>query len=985
MRYFFGFGLILAGGAAAVAGLLLVDALGAAEVERRVPWTSSRIMGSPEAPLPYVATRIFPGLKFKEPVDFSRLPGSDRLFVLELAGKLFSFPSTSLLAQAELVVDLKKEIPGLSQAYGFAFHPQFSTNGYVYICYVLKEGLPDGSRVSRFRMTATDPPTIDPQSEKIMITWPSGGHNGGCLKFGPEGYLYISTGDAASPNPPDPLKTGQDISDLLSSILRIDVNQEELGKGYRVPADNPFLHIPKARPEVWAYGLRNPWRMSFDSITGALWAGDVGWELWEMIYQIERGGNYGWSLVEGPQSIRSDVVPGPTPILPPVISHSHSEAASITGGCVYHGKRLGELDGAYLYGDWVTGRIWGLKQVGGKLTWHRELVRSTLQIVCFGEDNADEVLVVDFGGGIYRLDPNPETGKESLFPRRLSETGLFQSVTRQEPMPGVVAFSIRAGMWADGATAERFVGIPGAETIVKTNEGKWRFPKDSVLAKTLSLETRPGNPASRRRLETQILHFDGLNWRGYSYRWNADQSDARLVEEAGAEESLRIRDASYPGGERQQTWRFGSRAECMRCHNPWAGPPLAFNALQLEGGNSQGGSAPGRASDPLRAFVQNGLLAESVIEKSGPQLINPRDAAAGIDERARSWLHVNCAHCHREGAGGSVISHFNYDLKLAEMKAAGERPSQGTFELPSARVVAPGHPLQSTLYYRLSTLGPSHMPRLGSSLIDDQGLKLIYDWIGQLPQTAGADPDFVAATREEQIGGATIEKLAREKLARAEERAIVDQLLATPSGALMALRELHAFPPMKSRAGKSIIAAGTVSKNPLVQSLFERFVPEERREKKLGSTIPVDKIVARRGDIGRGKKIFFQPGGPQCGQCHQINGEGREFGPDLSHIGVKFSRAQILDNILFPSKTIDPPYLTYRLETKGELSYTGFLSTRTAEMIVLRDVSGNEIRAASGDIKSFERLGVSAMPEGLLQGLTMGEASDLIEFLGSLR
>ena len=985
MRYLFCFGRALAGGAALLAGLLLANAVGGAELEKRVPWTGSRIMGSPEAPLPYVTTRVFPGLKFKEPVDFSPLPGSDRLFVLELGGTLFSFSSTSPAARPELVVDLKKEIPELSQAYGLAFHPKFSTNRFVYICYVLKEGLPDGSRVSRFQMTAADPPAIDPRSEKVVLTWPSGGHNGGCLKFGPDGFLYISTGDAASPNPPDPLKTGQDISDLLSSILRIDVDHEEMGKGYRVPADNPFLRVAGARPEVWAYGLRNPWRMSFDSVTGALWAGDVGWELWEMIYRIERGGNYGWSLLEGPQSIRSDVVPGPTPILPPVISHSHSEAASITGGGVYHGKRLGELEGAYVYGDWVTGRIWGLKQAEGKLTWHRELVHSTLQIVCFGENNDGEIFVVDFGGGIYRLDPNPEVGKESSFPRRLSETGLFRFGAKQEPAPGVVAFSIRAGMWADGARAERFVGIPGMERIVKTNEGKWHFPKDSVLAKTLSLETRPGDSSSSRRLETQILHFDGSSWRGYSYRWNEEQDDARLVEESGSEEPLQIKDANYPGGKRQQTWRFGSRAECLRCHNPWAGPPLAFNALQLAGVASHAASTSDGSSEPLRAFVEKGLLAESVIEKSGLQLADPMDEGAGVEARARSWLHVNCAHCHREGAGGSVVSHFNYELKLPEVKAAGVRPSQGTFDLPSARVVAPGHALQSTLYYRLSTLGPSHMPRLGSSLIDDQGLKLIYDWIGQLPQIVGADPDFVAATREEEINRAAIETLGKKQLARAGERALVDQLLATSSGGLMALREIQGSLPVNSRAGKSIIAAGTAAKNPLVQSLFERFVPEEMREKKLGSLIPVDKILARRGDIGRGKKIFFQPGGPQCSQCHRANGEGREFGPDLSQIGKKFSRAQILDQILFPSKIIDPPFLLHRLEAKGEISYTGFLIQRTAEMTVLRDASGSEVRVSSDDIKSFTRLEISAMPEGLLQGLTMGEASDLIEFLGSLR
>src|SRR5262249_15350674 len=146
------------------------------------------------------------------------------------------------------------------------------------------------------------------------ITWLSGGHNAGCIQFGPDGYLYISTGDGGGPNPPDPLKTGQDISDLLSSVLRIDVDHADHGKGYRVPDDNPFVTYPGARPEVWAYGLRNPWRMSFDRRTRALWVADVGWELWEMVYRVEKGGNYGWSIMEGPQAIKLDEKPGPTPI-----------------------------------------------------------------------------------------------------------------------------------------------------------------------------------------------------------------------------------------------------------------------------------------------------------------------------------------------------------------------------------------------------------------------------------------------------------------------------------------------------------------------------------------------------------------------------------------------------------------------------------------------------------------------------------------------
>src|SRR5262249_43020086 len=196
----------------------------------------------------------------------------------EQAGKIYSFPNDQNCARADLVFDLHTElhswdkagkVKGVGDVYALAFHPDFVKNRYCYICYILDsktpgEQLPDGTRISRFRAPARAPPRCDPASEKVIITWLAGGHNGCDLHFGPDGFLYISTGDGTSPNPPDALDTGQDLSDLLSSILRIDVDRADKGKPYAVPPDNPFLKTPKARPEIWAYGFRNPWRMSFD-------------------------------------------------------------------------------------------------------------------------------------------------------------------------------------------------------------------------------------------------------------------------------------------------------------------------------------------------------------------------------------------------------------------------------------------------------------------------------------------------------------------------------------------------------------------------------------------------------------------------------------------------------------------------------------------------------------------------------------------------
>ena len=197
--------------------------------------------------------------------------------------------------------------------------------------------------------------------------------------------LYISTGDAADPNPPDPFNTGQDISDLLSSILRIDVDRKDQGRNYAVPKDNPFVEMKGARPEVWAYGFRNPWRMSFDRQTGELFVGDVGWELWEMVHRVEKGGNYGWSAMEGPQPIKPRTV-GPTPIHPALIELPHTIACSVTGGRVYRGKKFPELRGAYVFGDWETRRLWAARFEGDRTKEMPEIARPSVRIVAFGED-----------------------------------------------------------------------------------------------------------------------------------------------------------------------------------------------------------------------------------------------------------------------------------------------------------------------------------------------------------------------------------------------------------------------------------------------------------------------------------------------------------------------------------------------------------------------------------------------------------------------
>jgi glucose/arabinose dehydrogenase len=291
-------------GIAVALALLSRAAVGQDKPADRVPWAASRLTGSPEPPLPLRSERVFPNLNFRAPVQLVPFPDRRRWVLVEEKGMIYSFPNDPAVEKADLLIDLRKEIRGVDKlegvrgvgsTYSLAFDPDFSRNRTCYVMYWLaskdRRKLDNGTRVSRFKVTEADPPRIDPASEEILITWVAGGHNGCDLQFGNDGYLYISAGDAEDPSPPDKLRTGQDIGDLMSSILRIDVHKASDGKPYAIPSDNPFIGVPKARPEVWCYGLRNPWRMSFDRATGRLWIGDVGWERWEMIIAAEKGGN----------------------------------------------------------------------------------------------------------------------------------------------------------------------------------------------------------------------------------------------------------------------------------------------------------------------------------------------------------------------------------------------------------------------------------------------------------------------------------------------------------------------------------------------------------------------------------------------------------------------------------------------------------------------------------------------------------------------
>ena len=956
-------------------------------VDRRVPWTTSRVRGTPDPPPPYRTGSAFPNLKFNEPLAMTSAPGTGRLFVVERFNRILSFPNDPAIAKADIFLELEG-----TTLLGLAFHPDFADNGLVFVTVQSKLVDPHGNRVSRFRVAAGDPPRVDPQTEQVLMDWPSGGHDGGCLKFGPDGMLYIGTGDSSTIA--DQRLTGQDLSDLPGSILRVDVDRADQGRAYAIPADNPFVGVAGARPEVWAYGLRQPWKFTFDRATGDLWTGNVGQDLWEQIFLIQPGGNYGWSVMEGSYPFRPDRERGPTPFIQPILEHDHADFRSITGGFVYHGSRLPELKGAYIYGDYDTGKIRMARydRQAGKVTEQRELLDSSLRLVGFGEDHAGELFLVDHMSGlISRLEANPAFGTTTDFPRRLSDTGLFTSVRDHRPAPGVIPYDVIAPQWCDGATKQRFLALPNNSRIVfdgitypQPAPGAphgWKFPDGTVAFETIFMETEHGNTANPRRLETRILHYEKLLgtelvgdqlWRGYTYIWNDDQSDAVLLEDPrGRDVTLTIRDATAPGGTREQTWHFPGRTECLVCHNMAAKYVLGINTLQMNRDFDYGHET----RNQLAAFEKLELFTAPLPDQPDrlPELSDYADASKDAATRARSYLHANCSHCHRKWGGGNGDFRLFATLPVRETGIVDVRPRHGGFLIPDARVVAPGDPSRSVLFYRMAKLGPGRMPRLGSSLVDRGGLDLIDDWISE-SGAASAGP----------YAAGLVESLNDTKSGDARA-ARIDELLASTRTAIRLMRATGTN-LLEPAIRVEVVERAAASSEAHVRDLFERFLPEDRRPRRLGNAIQPEMILGIDGDVERGRTLFLKAAGVQCRNCHRIAGQGTEVGPALDGVGRKYPEPhRLLDTILNPSREIDPKYRVYLALTVEGRVVSGLLVRRDAQEVVLRDNKGKLITVAADEIEELVPQQQSLMPELLLRDMTATQVADLVEYLSSLK
>ena len=355
----------------------------------------------------YTLQEAFPNLTFSGPLDLQNAgDGTDRIFVVEQSGKIYVFENNTGVTVKKKFLDITDSVSsgGEMGLLGLAFHPNYENNEYFYLNYT-KSSPYRRTLIVRFQVSNANPDSADRSSSKILmeIAQPFSNHNGGQLAFGPDGYLYIALGDGGSGG--DPQGNAQNKSSLLGKLLRIDVDQTQGSINYAIPLNNPFKNNTQGfKEEIYAYGLRNPWRFSFDSPTGRLWCADVGQNAWEEIDLIVKGGNYGWRCYEGNHNYDLSGCTDTNYIFP-VWEYSHSDGVSITGGYVYRGPNLPDLYGKYIYGDFGTRKIWALTYDGINPPTNKLLLTSSVSIASFGVDINNELYVVGYNGIIYRFTP----------------------------------------------------------------------------------------------------------------------------------------------------------------------------------------------------------------------------------------------------------------------------------------------------------------------------------------------------------------------------------------------------------------------------------------------------------------------------------------------------------------------------------------------------------------------------------------------------
>jgi uncharacterized repeat protein (TIGR03806 family) len=727
----------------------------------------------------WIPVLAFPALPtFNYPTVLEPVPGTDRLFVVELNGRIYAIDNDRAATEKRLVLDITDRCQGNDMGVlGMAFHPEFNqpnspNRGYIYLHYPYSEApidtvphptIPTISRLSRFTVDL-ETLQIDAASELVLIDQYDENtyHQGGPLFFHPDdGFLYYAVGDEGLHD--CILDNCQIINkDLFSGVLRIDVDmrggdvshpiprQPETGTtaNYYIPNDNPFVGMPGVLEEFYAIGLRSPHRMTHDAVDNITWIGDVEEMRIEELNVLQKGANYQWALLEGPLQVFDRQIPAnPLGIWTgPVLTEEVLEGASITGGYVYRGTNNPSLYGKYIFTDFVTGRIHALSysydgnrvsNLELELLLASEFSRAS-GIIGFGVDQDNELYLLP-AGTVARIYTLGRTEGFSNVPAKLSETGVFVDTASPELQvnPGLITYEVQSPLWTDGAEKKRWVSIPDGETAAFSETGKWSFPDGTVFVKHFELVLNESHPEIKRRLETRILvKGSGSEFYGLTYKWNESGTDADLLLERQVEP---IEVALANGETRHLNYLYPGQNDCGTCHNDDAGPVLGVRTSQLN--HDMLYSNTGQVSNQLFTWGQLGLidvaLDQAAVEAS-VSLSALDDANAPAEDRVRSYWESNCSMCHR-GPLDTIPGIFAFWDARYEVPLEDQGVVYGYADsAPEGYIVVPGDAAASVLYQRSSSTLPRFaMPPIGRSATDPRYVELLEDWITSLPSSDG--------------------------------------------------------------------------------------------------------------------------------------------------------------------------------------------------------------------------------------------------------
>ena len=687
---------------------------------------------APDAPTTAASvsdTRVFRNIPvFSAPVAMVQAPGdSSQWYLAEQGGVVYRFANDDATTTKSVFLDLSSVVDTTSSEgglLGIAFHPDYANNRYVYVSYTApgpNSSFPLTSRLSRFE-SKDGGATLDPSTELDLISMdqPFDYHNGGHITFGPDGYLYMGFGDGGG----DPHIYGrsQDTKNLFGSVLRIDVDG---GAPYGIPSDNPFAGNPlcstlsmdidsaNSCPEIYAWGFRNPWRFSFDRATGQLWLGDVGEHDYEEVDIVERGGNYGWNVLESNTCFEPAGTCDASGLIPPVIVYDHTVGQSITGGFVYRGSAIPELIGRYFFVDFISRQIFASTSDAQGNYGYEILYSSNLSLSSLSEDENGEIYGLRYGNGrIHKFIQGGGTANNTI-PDLLSDTGCVDPLDPKLPAAGLIPYETVVPFWSDGAVKQRYFALPDGLTVDVDADGDWLFPVGSVLIKNFRL--------AGKLIETRMFmrHTNG-EWRGYTYEWNDNETDATRV----------------VGGKVKnidgQDWIYPSETQCLICHTDAANSTLGPEYAQLNKEIMY--PSTGLTANQLATADAVDILTDPLpdLPANLPALVDPADTGAPLEERVRSYLHVNCSGCHRPSGPTPSNMDLRFETALADTNTCDVVPAGETLGIPDARILAPGDASRSVLIQRMSRRDAYGMPPLGSSEPDANGVALLTTWVDGL-------------------------------------------------------------------------------------------------------------------------------------------------------------------------------------------------------------------------------------------------------------